>query len=82
MSGVPKNTVRAASQADSLVSEMRALVQLNAPKPLPTGGTELERGVSSGVTTILMLLLVMLVFITSAVPDIGPSLAAVIRTHL
>ncbi|HEY0493788.1 MAG TPA: hypothetical protein VGD57_10020, partial [Candidatus Dormibacteraeota bacterium] len=59
-----------------------ALVQATEPRMTPVDGEDLERTVSSRVTAILMLLLLVVVFVTSAVPDIGPSLAAVFRTHL
>lgn len=80
MSGVPQ-TVRSASQADSLISDMRALVQASEPVKAPTEGTELERIVTSRVITMLMLVLISLVLVTSAVPDIGPSLAAAVGAH-
>lgn len=81
MTGVPQ-TVRAASQADSLISEMRALVRATEPVKTPAEGAELERIVSTRVITILMLILMGLVLLTSAVPDIGPSLAAAVGAHL
>ncbi|GAC1478373.1 MAG: hypothetical protein PVSMB9_00780 [Candidatus Dormibacteria bacterium] len=80
-SGLPAHTVRAASQADSLVTDMRALVQAADPATA-ADGDDVERAVSYRVTTLLMVILLSLVFITSAVPDIGPSLAGVIQAHL
>jgi len=80
MSGVPQ-TVRAASQADSLISDMRALVQATEPVKAPAEGAELERLVTSRVITMLMLILISLVLLTAAVPDIGPSLAAAVGAH-
>ena len=79
--GLPARTVRAASQADSLVTDMRALVQAGEPLA-PPEGDDLERAVSYRVTTLLMVILLSLVFITSAVPDIGPSLAGMLQAHL
>lgn len=81
MSPVPR-TVRAASQADSLISDMRALVKATEPVKAPAEGAELERLVTGHVTAVLLLLLICLVFITSAVPDIGPGLAAAVGAHL
>lgn len=75
-------TVRAASQADSLISEMRALVQASEPVRVRAEGPGLERIVASRVITLLMLALLMLVFVTSAIPDVGPSLAAAVQAHL
>lgn len=75
-------TVRAASQADSLISEMRALVQASEPVRVRAEGPDLERIVASRVITLLMLALLMLVFVTSAIPDVGPSLAAAVQAHL
>jgi hypothetical protein len=75
-------TVRAASQADSLISDMRALVQVTEPIKAPAEGAELERIVAGRVVIALMLTLLLLVFVTSAIPDIGPSLAAAVGAHL
>lgn len=82
MSRGASSNVRAASQADSLVNDMRALVQTADPMALTTDGAHLERAITYRVTTILMVVLLSLVFITSAVPDIGPSLASVVQSHL
>ena len=75
-------TVRAASDADGVVDQMRQLVQ----RPKPAGQREdrdqVERIVSMRIATILMVLLTMIIFVTSAVPDVGPSLAKVIEAHL
>ena len=81
MSSVPQ-TVRAASQADSLISDMRALVEATEPVKAPAEGAELERIVAGRVITVLMLTLLLLVFVTSAIPDIGPSLAAAVGAHI
>lgn len=81
MSAAPQ-TVRAASQADSLISDMRALVQVTEPIKVPAEGAELERIVAGRVVVALMLTLLLLVFVTSAIPDIGPSLAAAVGAHL
>ena len=76
-------TVRAASHTDSLVSEMRQMVQ-TSPRP----GLEiedrdqLERSVSARIGTLLMVLLIAIILTTSAMPDMGPSLAKVIQAHL
>ena len=79
--GIPVRSVRTASQADSLVSDMRAQVQASE-SVAPPEGDDLERAVSYRVTTLLMVILLSLVFITSAVPDIGPSLAGMLQAHL
>jgi len=75
-------TVRAASQADGLVSEMRQMVQAGQPAPVVDDPERLERTVSGKIATLLMVLLVAIIFMTSAVPDVGPSLAKVIQAHL
>ena len=75
-------TVRAASEADGLVSEMRQMVQTGEPASVVDDPERLERTVSTKVATFLMVLLVAIIFATSAVPDVGPSLAKVIQAHL
>ena len=78
-----KQTVRAASDADGLVSEMRQLVETAAASPIMVEDpAQLERTVSTRIATFLMVLLVMIIFATSALPDVGPSLAKVIQAHL
>jgi hypothetical protein len=78
-----KRTVRAASNADGLVSEMRQLVQTAATAPvIHQDPAQLERSVSTRIATFLMVLLVTIIFATSAVPDVGPSLAKLIQAHL
>jgi hypothetical protein len=77
-----KETVRAASNADGVVSEMRNLVQAAAAATPLEDRDQLERIVSSRIATLLMVLLVTIIFVTSAVPDVGPSLAKVIQAHL
>jgi len=78
-----KQTVRAASNADGLVSEMRQLVQTAPPAPaIDQDPAQLERTVSTRIATFLMVLLVTIIFATSALPDVGPSLAKVIQAHL
>src|SRR5256886_716831 len=66
-------------------------LQGHAPGWLSLAGTRtadgddrerLERTVSTRVATLLMVLLLMIIFVTSAVPDVGPSLAKVIQAHL
>lgn len=63
-----------------LVNEMRQQIQTAAP--VAEDREQLERSVSARIATLLMMLLVMIIFVTSAVPDVGPSLAKVIQTHL
>jgi hypothetical protein len=65
-----------------MVNDMRAMVQSADPTLLIDDGNAVERAVSYRVTTLLMVLLLSLVFITSAVPDLGPSLASVVQAHL
>ena len=78
-----KQTVRIASNTDGLVSEMRQLVKTAAAGPiLPEDPAQLERTVSTRIATFVMVLLVMIIFGTSALPDVGPSLAKVIQAHL
>ena len=76
-------TVRTASNADGLVNEMRQLVQAATPgQVFDADPAQLERAVSTRIATFLMVLLVTIIFATSAVPDVGPSLAKVIQAHL
>ena len=78
-----KQTVRAASGSDGLVSEMRQLIQGSAPGQMVADDPgHLERAISTRIATFLMVLLVMIIFATSALPDVGPSLAKVIQAHL
>jgi hypothetical protein len=78
-----KQSVRVASNADGLVSEMRQMVQGAAPGQIHLEDpAQLERTVSTRIATFLMVLLVTIIFATSAVPDVGPSLAKVIQAHL
>ncbi|MDQ6712767.1 MAG: hypothetical protein M3Z28_06205 [Candidatus Dormibacteraeota bacterium] len=79
-----KQTVRAASNADGLVSDMRQLAQAKAAVPGQTidDPAYLERAISTRIATFLMVLLVMIIFGTSALPDVGPTLAKVIQAHL
>ena len=75
-------TVRDASDANGLVSEMRQMVQAGQPAPVVDDPEQLERTVSAKVSAFLMVILVAIIFATSAVPDVGPSLAKVIQAHL
>ena len=76
-------TVRTASNADGLVNEMRQLVQTTAPGQIVGDDpAHLERAISTRIATFLMVVLVMIIFATSALPDVGPSLAKVIQAHL
>jgi hypothetical protein len=77
-----KQTVRAASDADGLVSEMRQLAQAVVPGQTMDDPAYLERMISTRIATFLMVLLVTIIFATSALPDVGPSLAKVIQAHL
>ncbi len=65
-----------------LVNEMRPLIEAGSIPPVAEDRAQLERTVSARIATVLMMLLVMVIFLTSAVPDVGPSLAKVIQTHL
>src|SRR5437879_360584 len=75
-------TVRDASDASGLVIEMRQMVQAGQPAPVIDDPEQLERTVSAKVATRLMAMLVAIIFATSAVPDVGPSLAKAIQAHL
>jgi hypothetical protein len=77
-----KQTVRAASNADGLVSEMRQLAQGTVPGQTMGDPAYLERTISTRIATFLMVLLVTIIFATSALPDVGPSLAKAIQAHL
>ena len=75
-------TERQANDAAGLVSEMRELVKSAGVAAAPEDREQLERSVSARIATVLMMLLVLVIFLTSAVPDVGPSLAKVIQAHL
>ena len=77
-----KQTVRAASETDGLVNEMRQLAQAVVPGQTVDDPAYLERLISTRIATFLMVLLVTIIFATSALPDVGPSLAKVIQAHL
>ena len=68
--------------AAGLVNEMRQLVQEAEPTADVGDRDQLEHLVSARVATVLMVLLVMIIFVTSALPDVGPSLAKVVEAHL
>jgi hypothetical protein len=72
----------AAGEAAGLVNEMRILVQTAEPVAEVGDRDQLEHVVSARVATVLMVLLVMIIFVTSALPDVGPSLAKVLEAHL
>lgn len=74
--------VPAATDAAGLVNEMRMLVQIAEPVTEVGDRDQLEHRVSVRVATVLMVLLVMIIFVTSALPDLGPSLAKVVEAHL
>jgi hypothetical protein len=75
-------TVRDASNTDGLVNSMRQLVETAAPVTDIEDRDQLERSVSARIATVLMVLLVAIIFTTSAMPDVGPTLAKVIQAHL
>ena len=77
-----KQTVRAASETDGLVNEMRQLSQSVVPGQTIDDPAYLERMISTRIATFLMVLLLTIIFATSALPDVGPSLAKVIQAHL
>jgi len=79
---VIKQTVRVASETDGLVNEMRQLAQAVVPGQTIDDPAYLERIISTRIATFLMVLLVMIIFGTSALPDVGPTLAKVIQAHL
>src|SRR5436305_667979 len=81
-SPVIKQTVRAASEADGLVTEMRQLAQAVVPGQTVDDPAYMERTISTRIATFLMVLLVTIIFATSALPDVGPTLAKVIQAHL
>lgn len=77
-----KQTVRAASETDGLVNDMRQLAQAVVPGQTIDDPAYLERAISTRIATFLMVLLVTIIFATSALPDVGPTLAKVIQAHL
>jgi hypothetical protein len=79
---VIKQTVRAASETDGLVNEMRQLAQAVVPGQTVDDPAYLERMISTRIATFLMVLLVTIIFATSTLPDVGPSLAKIIQAHL
>jgi hypothetical protein len=77
-----KQTVRAASTAQGLVNEMRQIAQAAPPGQTMDDPAYMERTISTRIATFLMVLLVTIIFATSALPDVGPTLAKVIQAHL
>ena len=77
-----KQTVRAASETDGLVNDMRQLAQTVVQGQTIDDPAYIERMISTRIATFLMVLLVTIIFATSALPDVGPSLAKVIQAHL
>ena len=73
---------RPQSDASGLVSDMRQLIQTAPVAPAYEDREQLERTISARIATVLMMLLLMIIFVTSALPDVGPSLAKVIQAHL
>jgi hypothetical protein len=74
--------IRPVTDAAGLVNDMRQQIQ-TAPTAAPyEDRAQLERSVSARIATLLMMLLVMIIFVTSALPDVGPTLAKVVQTHL
>jgi hypothetical protein len=72
---------RGRRQAHGVVSEMRLLVQAAEAPHITYERDQLERAVSSRITTALMVLLLVIIFATSAVPDVGPSLMSAIQAR-
>jgi hypothetical protein len=79
---VIKQTVRAASETDGMVNDMRQLAQAVVPGQTVDDPAYMERAISTRIATFLMVLLVTIIFATSALPDVGPTLAKVIQAHL
>jgi len=79
---VIKHTVRAASETDGLVNDMRQLAQAVVPGQTVDDPAYMERTITTRIATFLMVLLVTIIFATSALPDVGPTLAKVIQAHL
>jgi len=63
----------------SVVSEMRLLVQAAEAPHLTYERDQIERALSTRITTTLMVLLLVIIFATSAIPDVGPSLMRAIQ---
>jgi hypothetical protein len=79
---VIKQTVRAVSETDGLVNEMRQLAQAVVPGQTVDDPAYMERTITTRIATFLMVLLVTIIFATSALPDVGPTLSKVIQAHL
>ena len=74
--------IRPERDASGLVSDMRQLIETAPVMPADEDREQLERTISARIATVLMMLLLMIIFVTSALPDVGPSLAKVIQAHL
>ncbi len=74
--------VGSGNDAAGLVSGLRQQIDSASIEPAAESRAQLERIVSARIATVLMMLLLMIIFVTSAVPDVGPSLAKVIQAHL
>ena len=75
-------TLGRASDANGLVSELRQIAQAAPPGQTMDDPAYLERTISTRIATFLMVLLVTIIFATSALPDVGPTLAKAIQAHL
>lgn len=73
---------RGKRQAHGVVSEMRILMKAFEAPAVIDERERLERTVSVRVTAALMVLLLVLIFMTAALPDVGPSLMNAIQAHL
>lgn len=78
----PRDASPTRNETVGLVSDMRELIQTAEPQMPIEDREQLERSVSARIATLLLMLLVMIIFLTSAVPDVGPSLAKVVQAHL
>ncbi len=78
----PRGGLAASTNSQGVVREMRLLVHATENVRRPDEGEAEERLVGYTVTTALMVILVVLIFATSALPDLLPRLGNVLQAHL
>jgi hypothetical protein len=79
---VNRSTLRPADESQALVKEMRTLAQASERAARKPSSQSEERAASIRITTSLMLLLVLVLFVTSALPDLIPRLDQVMTAGL
>jgi hypothetical protein len=77
-----RQATRTSDESQALVKEMRSLARASEQSARPPASLSEERQASIRITTGLMLLLVLVLFVTSALPDLLPRLDQVMAAGL